>query len=388
MGGRSGTRTQAALTAFLAVLTCLGGSPLAGEDMGEFSFEILADGTPRFTQVLRWQDDPNVLFYEVTLQTAAGELVSVSRLEEPVLTLDLRPGEYRYRIVLYNLLSKPELELPWRFFTVRRAEVPRITGLWPKVWYLEDLRPELTISGQDLAPGATIVLAQTAGKEAPVTGEEREREGTEEVRIEFPLRSFPAGTYSLVLTNPGGLSYTVPGAVLVRFRPVDFLFSGGVAPWVPLYDPWYTEVWSSPAYLLSGIARFSVYFVKQPFGYFGAGFEAGGRLLRGGEGGAVIRSQIGLTGLNALYKLRITPKFAALAGLGGGLAFSHHEFDYGGVAGSDIYSIDPFLSAGLSAQYYLAKRFYLEAGADWLQVFSRDFAQGGILPFVCAGMQF
>lgn|GEM_PF-3884436 len=74
---------------------------------GEYYHEILPDRTVRFTQVLRWDGDPNVFAYEVTVETEAGELVSTWRTEEPVLRINLVPGQYRCCVVLYNLLGKP-----------------------------------------------------------------------------------------------------------------------------------------------------------------------------------------------------------------------------------------------------------------------------------------
>jgi hypothetical protein len=189
---------------------------LHAEDAGEYSLVLLPDGTPRFTQILRWDADPNVLFYEITLQTGAGEAISVSKVTEPVLELNLSPGEYRYRIVLYNLLRKPEIALPWQGLTVLRAEIPRIANLAPKVWYLEDLKPSLTIRGENLIPGATVVLKREEPTIEPASGIELGRDGTSAVSFAFPAPSLTAGEYAIELTNPGGLSVTVRRAVLVR----------------------------------------------------------------------------------------------------------------------------------------------------------------------------
>ncbi|HUJ76432.1 MAG TPA: hypothetical protein VL359_16340, partial [bacterium] len=123
-------KTAAAL---IALLLLLGGACAAeAEDLGEFSFVMGADGAPRFTQVLRWSADPNVLYYQVTVQTGAGDEVGTWKVETPALTLNLAPGAYRYRVVLYNLLGKPEVELPWHPIEVRKAEVPHIASCAPR----------------------------------------------------------------------------------------------------------------------------------------------------------------------------------------------------------------------------------------------------------------
>jgi len=174
------------------------------------------DGTPRFTQVLQWQGDPNALFYEVTVQTADGTTVSESRLTEPVLRLNLSPGEYRYRIVLYNLLRRPEVSLPWQSFSVLKAEFPHISESAPKMWFLEDLKPLLQLTGENFMPGATVALKRDEVPAQPIPGTETTRDGAGNVSVAFSATAFEAGTYSLEITNPGGLSFTYPNALVIR----------------------------------------------------------------------------------------------------------------------------------------------------------------------------
>ncbi len=205
---------------------------------GDYFFELLPDGTPRFTQVLHWEADPNVFYYEVTLQTAAGEEISVSRTEEARFGFSLKPGDYRYRIVFYNLLRQPELELQWQEFSILKAEIPRIDRHGPNVWFLENRGPVVTVSGQDLIPGATIKLTREGGIDTtlnPVNnpaagssqtsaapahpsfqGSEVERTGTSTVTVKFPHQSLTPGIYTLEWVNPGGLTSTLTKALLVR----------------------------------------------------------------------------------------------------------------------------------------------------------------------------
>jgi hypothetical protein len=362
---------------------------LAAEELGEFSHEFLPDGTPRFTQMIRWNADPNVLYYEADVRTAAGEEIAVLRFEEPVLRLSLSPGEYRFRITLYNLVGRPELELPWRSMIVRKAEIPRVTGLSRNAWFLEDLKPEVALSGENLAPGATIVLENAAASEPPIYGTELERKGTSSVVVGFPVRTLAAGEYSLVITNPGGISFTLPRALSVRFqKPVDVLLSAGYAPWISLYDTWFVETWPGTFFPLSAASRFSMYFAKRPYGYFGVEASVGGRFMKGGIDTAVLRTQIVLTGVNGIYKYPFSPGFTMTGRIGGGVELSRHAFDYEGAGGSEIYSIDPYVSAGISLQFFLTKKIYLDAGADWMHVFAVGSARGGLMPFFFAGLLF
>jgi hypothetical protein len=210
----------------IALLLCLASQP-AAEEAGEYRLEFLSDGSPRYTQVLRWESDPYVLFYVVTLQTAAGEKLSEFKAAESALSLSLGPGEYRYRITAYNALRKPEIEFPWREFSVLKAELPRVVRYEPKIIYIEDATASLTLWGEYLAPGARVALQGGDPSIPSFEGKETAREGTSdgasadrmsEVRFSFPAGSLPPGEYSLMFTNPGGLSTEVRAALVVRHK--------------------------------------------------------------------------------------------------------------------------------------------------------------------------
>jgi hypothetical protein len=221
--------------AVLLLLLAASAPCLSGQTVGEYSYEKGPDGTPRFTQTLRWTADPNVRSYEVTVQTASGTPVLAASVTEPTISLHLAPGTYRYRIVLCNLLGKPEMELPWKDITVLKAEVPRIANYEPRIWFLDDLKPEITLRGENLMPGATIELRREASEEAPVRGRELGRVGSRELRVAFPVTSITAGRYAIVVTDPGGLSHTVSNALTVRFqKPLSLVFSGGYG--IPLAE--------------------------------------------------------------------------------------------------------------------------------------------------------
>jgi hypothetical protein len=361
---------------------------LGAQALGECPLEILADGTPRFTQVLRWEADPNVLCYELILQTGSGEQLASWRLEEPTLRLQLRPGEYRYRIIAFNMLGRPELELPWRSIVVLKAEMPRITGLSKNLWFLEDLKPELGLSGENLVPGAKVVLAAATSTAEPILGNVLERSGTSKLSVGFPDNRLEPGEYSLVLTNPGGITVTVPGALSVRYlKPLELNATLGFAPWISLYDSWYVDAWPGTFFPLGSMSRFSAYFVRRPHANFGAELSFGGRFMKGGIEAASIDTQIGLLGLNGICKYPFSRSISAVLRVGGGLAMSHHQFSYGSVDGRDIYSVDPYASAGISVQSYLTKTLFLEAGSDWMHILTKDFTAGGLMPFLSAGMR-
>ncbi|HET7839415.1 MAG TPA: hypothetical protein VFL04_06615, partial [Rectinemataceae bacterium] len=333
-----------------------------------------------------WRARADVLFYDFVLQTEAGETVLERELTEPELRLNLGPGEYRYRIVPHNLLGKPEGDQVWRRLRVLKAEAPRVTGLSGKTWFLEDLEPRLRLSGDELMPGARVELIPPSSAR-PIEGRETGRQANSELSVDFPAEGLSVGEYALMVTNPGGLSFRLPGAILVRYqRPVELSLSFGLAPWLALYDSAYKEAWPGTFFPLGSASRLDFYFFRRPYGQFGIEVALGGRLMEGGSPTATIVSQIGLVGGNCLYKYSFSRLLSMAARAGVGLSLSHHAFDYSGSKGQELSSIDPYLSAGLSLQCSLSKRYFLEAGADWMQISAAGITAGGLMPFLSAGM--
>ena len=356
---------------------------------GEYHLEFLADGTPRFTQVLRWEPDPNVSLYRVIVQNESGEIVVDTRTERSELNLCLEPGAYRVRIVLFNLLGKPEFELPWKSFTVKQARTPRIRSASPKTWYLEEPSPVLVLSGQDLVPGATVELTLPTNDSVRLKGEVIEHAGTSRIRVVFPSDVVRSGTYTLTITNPGGLSTVLPGAIVVKYRrPVDVQISAGFSPWVSLYDSWYTRTWPGTVFPASAVCRWTVHFMKTDHGHFGGELTAGGRFMSGGTEGAEIRLLFGSAGLNAVYRLLLSKTLNANLRAGGSVMMSFLSFEYDGTEGATLISLDPGISAGLSLSYRLSRNVFLEAGADWSQIFASEYTGGGVMPFIAAGYTF
>ena len=207
--------------------------------------------------------------------------------------------------------------------------------------------------------------------------------------MRFPEDKVVSGTYDLVVTNPGGLSVTIPGAITARYKPFDLLVSGGYSPWISLYDATYTgTIMPGTFFPVSLDSRASIYFIKQRFGYFGAEVDAGFRVMWAPEAGSTLDAEIGSFGLAADYKLPFLTKFAVAAKLGGGLSLSRYGLTYSAGNGAEQYSIDPYIFGALSLQFYIAKKIFLEAGIEWMHTFALDFVEGGIMPFFMAGMQF
>ena len=205
-------------TPFLVCLLLWAAPLVHAQNVGEYSMEILPDGSPRFTQVLRWAADPNVLYYETHAperrrgghnrdsahragdegQPPAGGIQVPDRHLQP---LEAAGGRAAVAGLHRDTRGNP---------ACRKRDAQGVV--------LEGLEPVLKISGTELVPGATVVLKPEDGSASPVTGTEQERDGTSEMSVSFPADSFSPGEYSLEVTDPGGLSCAISNVILVRHK--------------------------------------------------------------------------------------------------------------------------------------------------------------------------
>ena len=190
----------------------------------------------------------------------------------------------------------------------------------------------IILKGDKILPGATVFLQDASGRD--IKGSEIEHSGETDMTVTFPEKEYKPGMFNIVLVNPGGLKAIEKDAIKIRFqRPVDILVGAGYSPISFFSDSWFASNWSHPIYWGGANASLSVYFVKKGWGFLGAEAFAAGYKLYGGLNLASISSEYLLTGGNFLYKFRFNRTISAIAHTGGGVAYSHHSFDYHGTAG-------------------------------------------------------
>jgi hypothetical protein len=362
--------------------------PPAGlEPARDFYYTLGEDGEPIFTQVLRWEADPDALEFEVLVEAPGGRAILDEKVSEAALEVHLPPGSYRYKIVTYNLLGRAELETDWVALEVIKAEQPILASLEPAIIYMDSLDPRITLRGDKLLPGGVARLIPKGGG-APITGQVAKRDDEASLVVVFPDEAYEPGEYSLSYENPGGLVSTLEGALRIRFqRPLDLLVGLGYSPLFPLGDAWLAENWPSAFDALGFSAKIEAFFIKQRWGYLG--LEAAGEWQRlyGGEEKAVITSDYLLWTLSASYKYRFTRLLHGIARAGGGLAVSYHSFDYEGFQGPTATSADPCATLGLALQAFLPSKFYGEIGLDGVGVFLLNHYALGLMPRISVGYQ-
>jgi hypothetical protein len=96
--------------------------------------------------------------------------------------------------------------------------------------------------------------------------------------------------------------------------------------------------------------------------------------------------------LNAVFQRWFTNRMTAVNfRIGAGFSsFYKAYFNFGGAGKSPTFtSMVVSIDAGASLMWFVRKPFFLEAGIDYIQIFSADSAWPGyIKPFISAGYQF
>jgi hypothetical protein len=364
-----------------------GAGDTAAAPEADYFYSISNEGNPVFTQVLRWEADENALDYELVVrQSGEGGTEEVhEKVDEAKAEIQLAAGSYEYKVIYYNLLGKPEQETAWIPLRIIKAEMPVIAQVSPAVIYMDDLDDRITLKGQKLVDGCKVFLLSG---QTSYQGTEVLRQGEESLVLTFPDKAYQAGEFDIKVVNPGGLMALSAKALRIRFqRPVDVLVSVGYLPEFYLYDDWVKSTWPDPLYPLGVEASLELFFVKQRWAFVGAELDEQYRHMAGGQSSALLSSDYLLSGLDAVFAYRMTRRAHLLARLGGGLAKSWHSFDYQGAAGPSTTSLDPFVQAGLTAQFFLPSKVFFEPGATWTQVFLKSDAMGSIAPSLRVGYQ-
>jgi len=207
-------------------------------------------GEARFYQRLVWAGGEYALRYEVVIERERnGTYVTHLRefTETPFIEVSLPPGEYRYQVISYNILNRPEEVSRWKNIEVRLAVQPEIFDALPD-FVSEDNSGgneespvyALTISGNNLVPGAEFFLRHADGTEITPAALDFDEDGNALLFIDS-ANVYP-GEYELIVRNPGGLEADMGGIVFPEpvpkgkmpklLKPV-LVFNS--AAWIPLF---------------------------------------------------------------------------------------------------------------------------------------------------------
>lgn len=127
------------------------------------------EGAVVFTQSLKWDPVPYCPYYDVTIEKSGknGTWASVheTRVETAELKVRLQPGEYRYRLVVYDVLGRVSLTSEWFPFTVIRALQPKVSSVSPGTIFFEEENSDVfSIDGANLLEASEYAFKPVDGR--------------------------------------------------------------------------------------------------------------------------------------------------------------------------------------------------------------------------------
>lgn len=378
---------------FLFLFVFLVPGLFAQEEMEKSYFIDDSSGTPRFIQRLSWYPEDYTSRYEVRVESrlADGSYREVLRRSTPeeYLDISLPPGLYRYRVQSFDLLEKPAGNPPWINLEVFPALKPEIGSISPDT-LSSGRQVSFTIEGRNLVEGGQVILRnRESGREA--TGQLSPETGGRRAQLLFS--SLTAGSYDVIIENPGGLSASAGPVTVLPSTPWTFSLAIGYAPLFPLNGQ-INEMLESKVYPLGFFARIST----MPFEW--KGFEFG---MEAAAGWAYLSSDYSDGGLSyevtghfadlrlhfLAQKWLADGRFALRGQLGGGLAAAiHFQKKITGLSTEAVNVLYPLGSLGIAALWPFTEKYYALFGMEYLYLFSKDQSNPGFfVPFIGIGME-
>ena len=381
-------------------------------------------------QYLEWEEeDPEfVLNYEVVievLEKESGIYTEINRLQTETNNTYIQvkpflpPGNYRYKVITYNLIGIAVVESDWFEFRIVKAFKPEISNISAEVNHSSTLFLDEINNGIFNIVGKNLFEEPNNGNEISFTTYElknKKKKNAEplipkilelddknrRLKIQFDMDDLDVGTYIFMATDASGLKNVIDkkNEIIVKFKKsVDFDISGGYT--LPIiFDETINKYMGTSVWPLSLYARLSFIPFKHRFGYFGMGLTSSyTRMISNKD---TYRIGGNLLAAHALFvyqfpiriKLKtsdqqkhiITLDFHAGAGFTFFNDFKFH-FDHN-IVSNPLNSLNISIDFGFAAQIYITNRLYTEIGADYIMAFVSDMEFGMLEPQISIGWQF
>ena len=170
----------------------------------------------------------------------------------------LSPGNYRYKVITYNLLGVPEIESDWYEFTIYQAYQPEVTKVTTDVnltstIYLDERNNGIfSVTGKNLFEGpedkndisfteySLVNQKKKNGKTVDITPQLLEHDKSDKkLKVKFDMDDIDVGVYNFTARDASGLesSKDKDSEVTVKFRKwMDLDVCAGYTVPVVLYD--------------------------------------------------------------------------------------------------------------------------------------------------------
>ena len=375
-------------------------SPIEGEP----SFRLSeTDNSLLFFQRLKWEAAQYAVSYHVILERKKDNMDTYTEVlrrnvTDPFLDISVPAGEYRYRVLSFNILGLLDSQSDWEYFIVLQALKPSIVAFSPLAFYFDRLTPRiLNLTGENLLPEAEIYLVSktsvdSAGEPLVLKPQEIHRnELGENARLVFDEDDLVAGEYEIVVKNPGGLETRVGDFTIAMAKPFDINVSGGYAPMLTLFG--------QTKYFLDHVFVPASFFIRGSFVPFkwdkgNLGFElgTGWSYLTSDQNEKKTHANLVLVNADVLYQYWIIKRELSVNGRAGlGLAgIFNYQFKYTntGKTGDSISTAAFSFNLGASVQWLLYKQIFIEGGLDYIHIAHPEIPMGFVRIGVFGGYQF
>lgn len=389
------SRRLFAIILFLALSTGLFAQD-QDEALSDYWYEE-RDGKAVFMQVIKWE----------AVQYSTGYLLAVdrkdpsgvwlpfteSKTEKNHSVVSLPPGEYRYKITVYDILGKAAAVSQWFPLSVEEAVQPVLSEVSPDLIYLEERNTGIVaIKAVALLDSAILELRNLArpGLKYPVivvASEPKKRS----LKIRVPIETIELGAYALYAENPGGLS-ALSDPVTIKFKkPRDLDLSLGYQPLFVLFDDAFATYFDSWIIPLGASAKITYIPFKRAYGFFGLGaILSAARTQKDFD--LYRLSTNYLSGhLTLAFQRPLVRQVLNLdlhAGAGAAMLNNlRFQFD-NGISSPSFSPWGPSYLAGLDLHWYPLRRMYVDFGLDFSVSPLKDVTLGILAPSVTAGWQF
>jgi hypothetical protein len=366
-------------------------------------------------QRINWEKEDDVLKYEFIIEKKEGDTftqVFDGSTEETELEISLPPGEYRYRVLVYDLLGRQRPAPEWSRLIVLPALQPEITSVNPPFIDISSLNTTITLGGKNLVQDAEVYFTPAEGggesladfllQSTPLSKDNYHVDNSETIaRLELNDIPFEKGFYDIIIKNPGGLftvwrNYRITDGkedVFESESDAKFEITTGAAytMLIPISGS-FNEFTGNKASPTGVSARFGMNTKNKPYGIFGAELAVFWHYLVSGADSPVMSGHFADIQLNILYQIRILNQRAAVsARIGGGLSYFFDLRFSEAFANEFIVnerSLIPVGSLSLSFSWFLTRHLFLDICAEYTRIFSTDEHQPAyIRPALCLGFR-
>jgi hypothetical protein len=364
--------------------------------VNEEAYYILrtGDGEQKIIQRLSWPDDENAYRYEVIIERQedqkSGEFAELHRefTQKSLMEVSLGPGNYRYRVRIYNLFDQPEYTTNWGFFTIIAALQPVLQSFSPEKLFFDDIAAwELDLDGEDFMEGISVYLEPLDGSLEPIPAIQcSPRRFGRGIRAVFNRESIPRGSYRVIVKNPGGLEDSRE-PLKIRLSKPQLSLSVAYSPLMFLHG-YMLDLFDKPSFV-GATLRAELEFFKKPWGILGVEESLSWNYFVTQKNNMDISAHIGSLETSLFFRKRWSSiALTVYAGTGLGSIFLL-EFDYDVVKSEAYTNLAPLLDLGLACQWYVTRRLYADLGIKYIWLITRESPQPGyIRPSLGAGWRF